>query len=487
MILNKKYFFSHFLKNNIFIILVWFLISTFYLLFAYRTFILHIYPSPPFFYDEGDSLADWFNTALWSNRIDKYTTWLSVYPPFAHFVTFLLSHIIGIPDESYMLGWRQFSNQSKLSIIFHIFLWFSILTPITLNFNKSVLCSFRSFKYYLKSHFIFKVLVLFSYSSLFTFERGNLLSICFVLYLLSFRYIFLGNKYIPYIIIGAISSIKPYILLFSNYFFRIKNFILTLIVSTFTTLISLIFYNSDGVNYIFNNLSHFTSYNSLNDILSKTIHSFSFYSYSYYPILVDYGLSGTTTQFDYNFFLNLFSILAKAIFLLTTVLLLSIFLKIYFSKGINFKSIYLSNLFNYKHTCVFYYLLPSLALNFSFVSLSSGSGAYVVMFYLAALLVLEEQTLLISKNPVLLLFFFLAFCIFDFPSLSSNSYNCGSSVLKTIDYVPLITQITGIKFLCTGKFVGFFSLSRPISFLIFNFLLFYKIGLRIFNLNILKQ
>ena len=100
--------------------LVNFVLLLFYLVILYRVFVLNIYPSPPFYFDEKDSLMDYINTCFWTARDDRYTTWRSLYLPFSHFLCQIFNLFSGIPTENLF----KFRNESK-SILFLFFLAYS--------------------------------------------------------------------------------------------------------------------------------------------------------------------------------------------------------------------------------------------------------------------------------------------------------------------------------------------------------------------------
>ena len=120
-----------------------------------------------------------------------------------------------------------------------------------------------------------------------------------------------------------------------------------------------------------------------------------------------------------------------------------------------------------------------LILTYFYTSTSISSGVYTIMFFLGPLLVLEEETNFITNRALLFFLFIVSVCMFDMFSLSMKSYPCGSLNLfrdAGFDYIPLLTQITGIVFKCTGSYIGFFSLIRPLAFNLFGLLLFFRLN-----------
>ena len=75
--------------------------------------------------------------------------------------------------------------------------------------------------------------------------------------------------------------------------------------------------------------------------------------------------------------------------------------------------------------------------------------------------------------------------MFDMFSIGIKSYTCGAPSFTRdtgFDYIPLITQITGIVFKCPGSYIGFFSLIRPLAFNLFGLLLFSRLN----NISLLR-
>lgn len=50
------------------------------------------YLPPPFFYDPGDTYADWFNPAFWARNEGTYDVWKTLYPP----ISFVFLRLVGI-------------------------------------------------------------------------------------------------------------------------------------------------------------------------------------------------------------------------------------------------------------------------------------------------------------------------------------------------------------------------------------------------------
>ncbi len=463
--------------------LVWCIILIFYSIFFYRTFILNIYPSPPFFYDEGDSLADWYNTCIWSFRFDRYTKWQSLYTPFAHFICVLAKPFYGSIEYAWNKGWRQFSRASFLITFYHFLFWLSIFIPIKKFDNIQPV---DKIKIYFKEKFLFKFIVFFSFAALYSFERGNLLSICFLFFILSFKFSYYKElKFLSPILIGLSAAIKPYILFFKVYTLKKKEFWKSVLVIILATIISIILIGAPGINYWGDNLAYFSKFNSINDVLNKSIFIFSFKGYDViYENLIDYGFGGTALSFSFKFGIAILKTISFTLFLISLLFCIRISFKIIKSNKIRNHLLTPSQYKLTKH------IIPILILTYYYSSQSLSSGAYTIMFFLGGLLWLEEETNFLTKRPLLFLLFILSICMFDMFALSLKSYTCGSGSLFNqiqLDYIPLITQITGKVFTCTGKYMGFFSLIRPLAFNLFGLLLFFKLNrISVLNPNSLK-
>jgi len=462
---------------------VWFIIFTFYLIFFYRTFFLKIYPSPPFFYDEGDSLADWYNACAWSFRYDRYTTWQSLYTPFAHLICVISRNFYGTIELDWYKGWRQFSNASFLITFYHILFWLSIFIPIKkIEASKFI----DKLRIYFKERFLFKLIVFFSFAALYSFERGNLLSLCFLCYILSLKFCYYNKlKFISPILIGISAAIKPYILFFKIYTFKTKDFWKSILVIIILTIISIVLIGAPGINFLGDNLEYFSNFNSVGDILNKSISIFSYKGYDIiYEKLIDYGFGGTEISFNFKFGIAFLKILSFILFSLSLIFCFRLVIKL------NRLSKIENNLFTSTQENLLKHIIPLLILTYYYSSQSISSGAYTILFFLGPLLWLEEETNFITKRALLFFLFILCICMFDMFSLGIKSYSCGSANsfrLYGFDYTPLITQITGILFKCTGKQIGFFSLIRPLAFNLFGLLLFFRLNrITFLNLKSLK-
>ncbi|MEB3199265.1 MAG: hypothetical protein VKK62_01900 [Synechococcaceae cyanobacterium] len=441
-------------------------IGVFYLVFAWRTFVLHYYPSPPLFYDEGDSLADWLNACAWSERTDRYTKWQSLYTPFSHFTCSLFSAVLGVIPVDWTTGWRQFSLSFRLVLLLHLLLWFSILLPLKPCTPPSAGQGPGLLQIRLR-RLPFKLLTLLSYGALYSFERGNLLSLCFLLFLLSFRLAYspqLHSRLQP-LLLGLGAAIKPYMLLFSTYSWRLGGLLQALAVAVGLQLAAVVLAGAPGLENLPANLDYFGRDNDVSDVLTRTLHSFSFKSYLDLHKLVAYGEADTFRADQLHLLLDGLYGLSLALFLLTGILGLQCLRSSWRQQRLRRRQDASSS------DPLLSGVIPSCVLVFLYLLQAQASGAYVVLFLIAALLCLEEETGMICRSPLLLSLYFLAICAFDMPWSTAKSFSCGSLSLQ-IQHRPLLSELLGTPFTCLGTYVGPLSLARPLLTLLFGLALF---------------
>ena len=452
-------------RRRIFLMAIFSAIGFFYLVFAWRTFVLHYYPSPPFIYDEGDSLADWLNTCSWTERSDRYTTWQSLYTPFSHLTCWLFRPFTGIIPLQWFNGWRQFSPGSRLVTLLHIALWLSILVPLKPYMPKSR----QSVGIYRLKQFPFKLLTLLSYGSLYSFERGNLLSICFILFLASFRiaYLPLARPLIQDLLLAVGASIKPYMLLFSNYGWNAKRLLKTICLVGVFQLVAVLIIGAPGIENMPSNLAFFSKTNSITDVIARALNIFTFKGYVDLAKLVSYGMPDETLAFRLNFMLNTFYCIGFSLFVVLLVLGMRCLLQTW-----KYASVQRACNPSVPVDPLMVSIAPSCVMTFIYLVQAQGSGAYVILFPIATLLWLEEEASLISSSPLLLSLYFVSICAFDMPWSTAKSYSCGWPMK------PLLTEIFGQSFSCLGIYVGVLSVLRPLLVLMFGIALF----MRIFNI-----
>jgi hypothetical protein len=464
-------------------------IGCFFTLFAFRTFVLHYYPSPPFIYDEGDSLADWTNTCSWSDRTDRYTIWQSLYTPFSHFLCTIANLIFGQIPPDYFASWRQFSPIMKYIVAFHLCIWLTILIPIK-PFDSNI--SFRlNLKRYFVTVFPFRLITLLSYAALFSFERGNTLSIAYLFIWLSLRAVYYPSCRVLLhpILVGAAAAIKPYILIFSLYGRRFSGLVIAFLTVVVLQIIPVLIVGAPGIENLPANLAYFSRENSILDVIAKALNSFSFRSYLDMKKLVHYGVGAELLGVNYDIYLNTLYLFGLFLFLVLIFLAARCLITainidrrelIFFRSSSDTASSNLAPSDQQRYNArlvMMRYAVPSFINITVFMIFSQSSGAYVVLFLFVAIFCIEEETFIISRSPILLTLYFMGICAFDLPAFTNKAYDCGlrSISLDAFRQIPLISELTGHQYICLGTYIGFVSLARPIFFLLFGCFLLLKL------------
>jgi predicted nucleic acid-binding Zn ribbon protein len=468
-------------------------IGIFYALFAFRTFVLHYYPSPPLIFDEGDSLADWTNTCAWSDRSDRYTVWQSLYTPFSHFLCTIANLIFGQIPPGYFSGWRQFSTNIKFIVAMHIGMWLTILIPIKPFPKSNTLLT--NLKYYGVRVLPFRLMTLFSYAALFSFERGNTIGVGYIFFWLSIRAAYFPSlrSVLHPVFVGAAAAIKPYILLFSLYGRRLSGLIIAFLTVVVLQIIPILLVGAPGIENLPDNLKFYSNEFSILNVVSKAIYTFSFNGYRDMKRLVGFGIGSDMLGMNYTLYLDLFYAVSLGLFLLMMVLAFRCLVtsinidrresRLCAESCTDVASSSFSRLceaFN-SRLVMLRYAIPAFINVMVFLIYSQSSGAYVILFLLVAVFCIEEETLIISQSPILLSLYFCAICAFDLPGVTSKAYECGirSISLEYFRQIPLLSELTGQQFLCLGTYTGAVALLRPIFFLLFGSLLMLKLRKRI--------
>jgi hypothetical protein len=475
--------------RRLFLVLIVVGIGIFYAIFAYRTFILHYYPSPPLIFDEGDSLADWTNTCAWSDRSDRYTVWQSLYTPFSHFLCTAANRVFGQIPPGYFSGWRQFSLNIKFIVAMHICMWLTILVPIK-PFPKGQSLN-RNLKYYAIKVLPFRLITLFSYAALFSFERGNTIGVGYIFFWLSIRFAYypkLRNLLHP-VMVGAAAAIKPYILLFSLYGRRFSGLLISFLTVVILQIIPILIVGAPGIENLPDNLAFYSKEFTILNVVSKAIYTFSFNGYRDMKRLVDFGIGSDMLGLDYRLYLDILYGASFVLFIAFCLLgfrclLTGIKADKRESKLANPTTLSISpriaavssQPYNAR-LVMLRYAIPSFINVMIFLIFSQSSGAYVILFLLVSVFCIEEETHIISNSPILLSLYFGAVCAFDLPEVTSKAYECGirSISLEYFRQIPLLSELSGQQFFCLGTYTGPVALLRPIFFLLFGCLLMLKL------------
>jgi hypothetical protein len=464
-------------------------IGIFYALFAYRTFVLHYYPSPPLIFDEGDSLADWTNTCAWSDRSDRYTVWQSLYTPFSHFLCTIANLIFGQIPPGYFSGWRQFSLNMKFTVAMHIGMWLTILVPIK-PFPKGQ--SFvKGLSYYATRVLPLRLMTLFSYAALFSFERGNTISVGYIFFWLSIRFSYYKKlRFLLHpIMVGAAAAIKPYIMLFSLYGRRLSGLIIAFLTVVILQIIPILIVGAPGIENLPENLAFYSNEFTILNVVIKSIYTFSFNGYRDMKRLVGFGIGSDILGVNYRLYLDLFYGFSFLLFLSFCLLAFRCLLSAINidQRESNLRKAspveptpLISTMSSESHNArlvMLRYAIPSFVNVMIFLIFSQSSGAYVILFLLVAIFCIEEETHIISTSPILLSLYFGSVCAFDLPGVTSKAYECGirSISLEYFRQIPLLTELSGQQFLCLGTYTGPIALLRPIFFLLFACFLMLKL------------
>ena len=260
----------------------------------YRIFFRNIYPSPPFVYDLNDTFMDFFNTCYWTfQREDTYTSWQSVYPPFAHLLC-VISYIFIIPDLGEIAPGNGFNW--RYNALFMLPFW--IMVGIYFLSIFSIIMSRCSHLFDFKTNFLIFLSISFSIPSLFMIERGNILmyAIAFVNFTFALRekYLFNTVNYLRVILISLSTSIKPYLLLLIFPLKKIEYFLIFLITFFLANFLALLIWQPKSPENLLGNLGNFTSLNNTSFLVERSFYSFGISTYSLVIDLAGRFLFGPT-------------------------------------------------------------------------------------------------------------------------------------------------------------------------------------------------
>lgn len=409
-------------------------IALFYLVFLIRTFVYRIYPSPPFYFDEKDSLMDYVNTCFWTLRDDKYTTWRSLYLPFSHFLCKMLNILTGDPTESLF----RFRDYGKVPLV--IFSTYIVQFVLMVKLAKASLEQKRTI--------VVPVLAMLSVPILFAFERGNVL----IFGLLLVSIVYMSSRYRINAFLAALAvSIKPYIVLFILPVLKRKQVPLMASLVLIIQVISYVAIKPQGIEFIQSNLKYFANFSSIHDLASYSFQGFSLGNYEVVRELAAYGIRDQRILI----LLDLATWLLYSVGVLVFVSFLS-------------RCFILSRLIVKERRSLLPIFLAFCA-SAIFSTVSAKSGAYAVSFLILTVVAIEGRTRTIQSSPITMLMFFLGLCLFDIPAIDAfNSYACRESVLLQV----YLGQMT-----CHSKVFGVVTLLRPV--LLQLFLLSFSCRLRV--------
>ena len=151
----------------------------------------------PFIYDINDTFMDWFNTAFWAHNPGSFSVWRTVYPP----LSFVFLSMFG-SDTCYiasgMVG-RNCDFASYVAILTAYFLG-AILAWIAFRKRNAVSGNVRGIAFAL------------GLPLLFTLERGNLILVGFIFFVLAYGDV-TNSRIIRSLSIAATINFKPYLVL----------------------------------------------------------------------------------------------------------------------------------------------------------------------------------------------------------------------------------------------------------------------------------
>lgn len=165
------------------------------LLYAYIYFRINAHLPQPFFYEPYDTWMDWFNTAYYAHNKGAYDAWGSVYPP----LSFAFLRIFGksscyVERNGYSARECDWVGLTTLNVILFV----------------NVLLLYLSFRKIDRSTALFRALALgFGLPSMFGYERGNLVVLCFTCLILGFGPL-LKSARLRWLFAGAAVNLKIY-------------------------------------------------------------------------------------------------------------------------------------------------------------------------------------------------------------------------------------------------------------------------------------
>ena len=224
------------------------------------------YLPSPFIYDKNDTFMDFFNPLYWAYNEDRYTQWLSVYPPLDFLILKGLHVITGGSFQADPFSLRD-SGNNIIALLVFIFLASPLL--VLANIKDKCFGSLEKIIIY----FIF----IFSVPFLFTLERGNL--IIFALPLVSVLFL-KNNNLLKVISISILINIKPYFVVLALPFILKKKwdeFIKTIFFSTAIYSISSIILGNDFFDFLLNIITFESNIFSLREILAMPSSIMSIY------------------------------------------------------------------------------------------------------------------------------------------------------------------------------------------------------------------
>lgn len=151
----------------------------------------------PFIYDINDTFMDWFNTGVWSHNPGAFGVWRTVYPP----LSFVFLSIFG-SDSCYSTAGVDARNCDLISVIaiYTAYFFGAMLAWIAFRKKNRILGNIRGLAF------------AFGLPLLFTLERGNLILVGFIFFVLAYGDI-IKSRIIRSLSIAVTINFKPYLVI----------------------------------------------------------------------------------------------------------------------------------------------------------------------------------------------------------------------------------------------------------------------------------
>ncbi len=274
------------------------IIQTIFLIIVLSRMLLeNIYPSPPLFYDNNDTFMDFFNTCYWTlQKDDTYTSWQSIYPPFAHLICKISYFFIGKDNNNFLASgstadWRE----NIYLVIPFLIMVFTYLTSIVMLIVERCKAIYSFWEIVL-----FSLSIIFSVSNLFLIERGNILmiSVMFIniFFILQARKESSQVTYLGAILMSAAAAIKPYLIVTILLYRKINYFVTFILTFIILNVAALLIWQPKSPESILINLSGFTGNQDTLLLVSKCFYNFSLSSYK---VITDLAKIFLSTQQNY--------------------------------------------------------------------------------------------------------------------------------------------------------------------------------------------
>ena len=158
-------------------------------------FVVHHFLPQPFVFDVNDTFMDWFNTAFYANRPGAFDVWGAVYPP----LSFVFLHIFSVHS-----CYGDPFNARDCD-------WIGITTILVSYVMDCVIAAIVFWRRDRTTALPRSLAFAFGMPLLFTLERGNLILVCLIPYMLVYGEM-LGSKFSRALAIAATINFKPYLL-----------------------------------------------------------------------------------------------------------------------------------------------------------------------------------------------------------------------------------------------------------------------------------